>query len=61
MPTLGAGAQMTVEAEAHGTTPADWPTLAEQIAATGNVDPFLLGATGFVDDAFTVRLAGDVT
>jgi hypothetical protein len=35
------------------------PPLVDQIAALAGLDPAMLGATGYMDDVFTTRLAGD--
>jgi len=39
--------------------PPPMPTLEEQIAAVAGQDPSFLGATGYLDDVFTSRLASD--
>lgn len=41
------------------TTQPNMPTLAGHLAAVANLDPLLLGATAYLDDVFTSRLAGD--
>lgn len=46
---------MAVVGNSHITT----PPLVDQIAALAGQDPALLGATGYIDDVFPVRLVGD--
>jgi hypothetical protein len=43
-----------------GTSYVMTPLLVDQIAALAGQDPALLGATGYMDDVFTTRLAGDI-
>ena len=40
------------------TEPVEFPSLAEQIASVIRADPSLLGATGYVDEVFPLRLQG---
>jgi hypothetical protein len=47
---------MAVVGNSHITT----TPLVDQIAALAGQDPALLGATGYADDVFTTRLAGDI-
>jgi hypothetical protein len=53
--TMSATTSMAVIGNSHVTT----PLLVEQILGVLGQDPALIGAMGYVDDVFTVRLAGD--
>lgn len=54
--SMSATTSMVVVGNSHITT----PSLVDQIAALGGRDPAMIGATGYVDDVFTTRLAGDI-
>jgi hypothetical protein len=54
--TMGATTTMVVVGNSHITT----TPLVDQIAALSGQDPAMLGATGYIDDVFTTRLAGDI-
>jgi len=53
---MAATTSMSVVGNSHVTT----PPLVDQIAALAGQDPALIGATGYIDDVFTTRLAGDI-
>jgi hypothetical protein len=55
--TMAATTSMAVVGNSHVTT----PLLVDQILGVIGQDPALLGATGYVDDVFTTRLAGDIS
>lgn len=52
---------MSVEMSGESTleAPVTPPSLADHLAAVAGQDPILMGATGYLDDVFTSRLAGD--
>lgn len=54
--SMAATTSMVVVGNSHVTT----PPLVDQIAALAGQDPAMIGATGYMDDAFTTRLAGDI-
>jgi hypothetical protein len=54
--TMGVTTTMVVVGNSHITT----PPLVDQIAALAGQDPAMLGATGYADEVFTTRLAGDI-
>jgi hypothetical protein len=54
--SMTATTSMAVVGNSHVTT----PLLVDQIIALAGQDPAMLGATGYIDDVFTTRLAGDV-
>lgn len=54
--SMSATTAMVVTGNSHITT----PLLVDQIAALVGQDPAMIGATGYVDDVFTTRLAGDI-
>lgn len=54
--TMTATASMAVVGNSHITT----PPLVDQIAALAGQDPAMIGATGYIDEVFTTRLAGDI-
>jgi hypothetical protein len=53
--TLAAGTTVQVDAVVQPKPP---PSLADQIISVAGQDPILLGATGYMDNIFTSRLAG---
>jgi hypothetical protein len=49
---------MIVQGQSHGTTPFDWPDLADMLAQTAWRNPLMAGALGYMDDVFPSRLSG---
>lgn len=50
--------EVSLAAESTMSVTPQWPTLADQISGVIGADPLLLGATGYADEVFPLRLQG---